>query len=230
MNKKQLKAISIEELDKYFINSDNEKIYLRQRELTLEVLREMEEIQKRRIVNDKQRELIESCLESNYEWITYTIIGKTLSNLATKEDSIKKLLLELSSSSKAMVRFNNIVNAQLLKDRELKKSIYNLGLKDKSQKVLEKTIEELLSKEKINKNFFPQIENAISRIDSKESKKFLNAFLRVNQKGYCVEKDGNNHIFYVKIKGGLKSWAISEEEFKKIKVIRLYILKEQIFD
>ena len=117
-----------------------------------------------------------------------------------------------------------------MKDRELKKSIYNLGLKDKSQKVLEKTIEELLSKEKISKNFFPQIENAISRIDSRESKKFLNAFLRVNQKGYCVEKDGNNHIFYVKIKGRLKSWAISEEEFKKIKVIRLYILKEQIFD
>ena len=112
---------TIEALDKYFINSDNEKIYLRQRELTLEVLREMEEIQKRRTVNDKQRELIESCFESNYEWITYTIIGKTLSNLATKEDSIKKLLLELSSSSKAMVRFNNIVNAQLLKDRELKK-------------------------------------------------------------------------------------------------------------
>lgn len=222
--------VTIEALDKYFINSDSEKIYLRQRELTLEVLREMEEIQKRRTVNDKQRELIESCFESNYEWITYTIIGKTLSNLATKEDSIKKLLLELSSSSKAMVRFNNIVNAQLLKDRELKKSIYNLGLKDKSQKVLEKTIEELLSKEKISKNFFPQIENAISRIDSKEGKKFLNAFLKVNQKGYCVEKDGNSYIFYVKIKGGLKSWTISEEEFKKIKVIRLYILKEQIFD
>ena len=222
--------VTIEALDKYFINSDSEKNYLRQREVTLEVLREMEEIQKRRTVNDKQRELIESCFESNYEWITYTIIGKTLSNLATKEDSIKKLLLELSSSSKAMVRFNNIVNAQLLKDRELKKSIYNLGLKDKSQKVLEKTIEELLSKEKISKNFFPQIENAISRIDSRESKKILNAFLRVNQKGYCVEKDGNSYIFYVKIKGGLKSWAISEEEFKKIKVIRLYILKEQIFD
>lgn len=222
--------VTIEALDKYFINSDSEKIYLRQRELTLEVLREMEEIQKRRTVNDKQRELIESCFESNYEWITYTIIGKTLSNLATKEDSIKKLLLELSSSSKAMVRFNNIVNAQLLKDRELKKSIYNLGLKDKSQKVLEKTIEELLSKEKINKSFLPQIENAISRIDSRESKKFLNAFLKVKQKGYCVEKDGNNHIFYGKIKGGLKTWAISEEEFKKIKVIRLYILKEQIFD
>lgn len=222
--------VTIEALDKYFINSDNEKIYLRQRELTLEVLREMEEVQKRRTVNDKQRELIESCFESNYEWITYTIIGKTLSNLATKEDSIKKLLLELSSSSKAMVRFNNIVNAQLLKDRELKKSIYNLGLKDKSQKVLEKTIEELLSKEKISKNFFPQIENAISRIDSRESKKFLNAFLKVKQKGYCVEKDGNSYIFYVKIKGSLKSWTISEEEFKKIKVIRLYILKEQIFD
>ena len=71
MNKKQLKAISIEELDKYFINSGSEKIYLSQKELTLEVLREMEEIQKRRTVNDKQRELIESCFESNYEWITY---------------------------------------------------------------------------------------------------------------------------------------------------------------
>lgn len=222
--------VTIEELDKYFINSDSEEVYLKQRELTLEILRETKEIQKSCTVNDKQRELIETCLESNYEWITYTIIGKSLSKLAAKEDSIKRFLLELSSSSKATVRFNNIVNAQLLKDKELKKSIYNLGLKDKSQKVLEKTIEELLSKEKISKNFFPQIENAISRIDSRESKKFLNAFLRVNQKGYCVEKDGNNYIFYVKIKGGLKSWTITEEEFKKIKIIRLYILKEQIFD
>lgn len=222
--------VTIEELDKYFINSDSEKIYLKQRELTLEVLREIKEIQKSCTVNDKQRELIETCLESNYEWITYTIIGKSLSKLAAKEDSIKRFLLELSSSGKATVRFNNIVNAQLLKDKELKKSIYNLGLKDKSQKVLEKTIEDLLLKQKISKNFLPQIENAISRINSNESKKFLNTILKVNQKGYCVEKDGNYYIFYVKIKGGLKSWTITEEEFKKIKIIRLYILKEQIFD
>ncbi|MBP5436556.1 MAG: hypothetical protein J6Y30_01100 [Treponema sp.] len=222
--------VTIEELDKYFINSDSEKIYLKQRELTLEILREIKEIQKSCTVNDKQKELIESCLESNYEWITYTIIGKSLSKLAAKEDSIKRFLLELSSSSKATVRFNNIVNAQLLKDKELKKSIYNLGLKDKSQKVLEKTIEDLLLKQKISKDFLPQIENAISRINSNESKKFLNTILKVNQKGYCVEKDGNNYIFYVKIKGGLKSWTITEEEFKKIKIIRLYILKEQIFD
>lgn len=222
--------VTIEELDKYFINSDSEEVYLKQRELTLEILREIKEIQKSCTVNDTQKELIETCLESNYEWITYTIIGKSLSKLAAKEDSIKRFLLELSSSGKATVRFNNIVNAQLLKDKGLKKSIYNLGLKDKSQKVLEKTIEDLLLKQKISKDFLPQIENAISRINSNESKKFLNTILKVNQKGYCVEKDGNNHIFYVKIKGGLKSWAISEEEFKKIKVIRLYILKEQIFD
>lgn len=222
--------VTIEELDKYFINSDSEKIYLKQRELTLEILREIKEIQKSCTVNDKQRELIETCLESNYEWITYTIIGKSLSKLAAKEDSIKRFLLELSSSGKATVRFNNIVNAQLLKDKELKKSIYNLGLKDKSQKVLEKTIEDLLLKQKISKDFLPQIENAISRINSNESKKFLNTILKVNQKGYCVEKDGNNYIFYIKRKDGLKSWTITEEEFKKIKIIRLYILKEQIFD
>ncbi len=217
---------NIEELDGYFLKTDSENLYLKNRPLIISVLSELEKIQSSGFINDGQKELIELALSSQFEGLTYNIIGVQLSALSAKFDDIKNYLLDLSNANKAEIRFNNVVNAQLIKDEHFRNEIYQVGLKDKSQKVLEKTIEEVLSAKKIKIDFLHLVKDAINCIKNGETKSFLTALLEMNQKGYAVEKNGSNYCIYVKKKKGFLCWDVNNEKFEKIKNLRIYIFKE----
>ena len=114
---------NINQIDEYFLKSDSEKSYLKNRDLIIQTIEVFNEIESNKSITETQKEIIKSGLLSNFECLSYNIIGKKLFTFSEQYEFAENYIKELLNSTNSKIRFNCIVNAQLCKNKELKKLI-----------------------------------------------------------------------------------------------------------
>lgn len=202
---------NINQIDEYFLKSDSEKSYLKNRDLIIQTIEVFNEIESNKSITETQKEIIKSGLLSNFECLSYNIIGKKLFTFSEQYEFAENYIKELLNSTNSKIRFNCIVNAQLCKNKELKKLIYSTGLRDRSERVVIKTIEEILRGKRIKKDFRKEISKIIQNVKNENSKEWLEISLQLNKNGYAFVNEKENQCWvYLKSKEDIKWFTIKK--------------------
>ena len=177
------------------------------------------DIQETKSLTDKHLLTLEKGLKQPYELVFCDYSGKYLCCLAHSFDSVKNLILRLSSDKQLRIRFNIVTIMLYNPPPEIIYSVLINGLKDKSFKIREKSADIALRLEykEIYKNIDDLVSNEENTINADKIKFYRDLALN----GYILKETCNGFDLTVKTKNGFTGRILDKNDLKSLdKIIR----------
>jgi len=127
----------LRKLDEYYPNSDLKHTYVKHRDEIILLLRTIEAIWENQRLGKHNFDILYKGLQNSWTVVFYYIVGEQINSMIGKIVGIEELIFKGIADKSWQTRFNTLVIMKVLDNREIKNKIIDLGLKDKSKKVIE---------------------------------------------------------------------------------------------
>lgn len=137
----------LKKLDEYYPNSDLVHIYKKHRESIIKLLETIEDVWTTKQIEKTNFEVLYDGLKNACTVVFYYVVGEQINLMIGKIVGAEQLIFKGIEDKSWRVRFNTVVIMKGLEKGEIKRKIVELGLKDKSEKVIEMALD-------VKRNYF----------------------------------------------------------------------------
>ena len=131
----------LKKLDDYYLRSDSNHIYQKNRDHIITLLNTIESVWKTKELNTSEFEILYQGLRNSWTEIFYYTVGKEINSMIGKINGVEKLIYNGIKDSQWRTRFNTVVIMKGFEHKEILNEIIELGLIDKSKKVREMALD-----------------------------------------------------------------------------------------